>query len=62
MTSFKNGNAIFATALNGLASTYSVLAQNSSTKGGLTIEDITNPNNSVLQQLGNNTTFARVAA
>lgn len=59
MSSFKNGNAIFMTALNGLANTYSVLAQNSASKGGVTIEEITNPNNSVLQQLGNNTTFAQ---
>lgn len=57
MSSLKNGNAIFATALSGLTNTYSILAQNS--KGGLTIEDLANPSSSVLQQLGGNTTFAQ---
>ncbi len=59
MSSLKNGNALFATALSGLTNTYSILAKNSSSSGGLTIEDITNPSSTVLQQLGGNTTFAQ---
>lgn len=54
-----NGQALFSTALSGLSNTYSILAKNSSNSGGLSIEDITNPSSSVLQQLGNNTTFAQ---
>lgn len=57
--SLTNGQALFASALSGLQNTYSILAQNSSTSGGLSIEDITNPSTSVLQQLGGNTTFAQ---
>lgn len=54
----QNGQALFMQALQGLQNTYSVLAQNN-TKGGLSIEDITNPSSSVLQQLGGNTSFAQ---
>lgn len=54
-----NGQALFSTALSGLSNTYSILAKNSSTSGGLSIEDITNPSSTVLQQLGGNTTFAQ---
>ena len=54
-----NGQALFANALTGLSNTYSILAKNSSNSGGLTIEDITNPSNTALQQLGYNTTFAQ---
>lgn len=53
-----NGQALFSQALYGLQNTYSVLAQNNK-NGGLTIEDITNPSSSVLQQLGGNTSFAQ---
>ena len=53
-----NGQALFSQALYGLQNTYSVLAQNNK-NGGLTIEDITNPSNTALQQLGYNTTFAQ---
>ena len=59
MSSLKNGNALLASALSGLSNTYSILAQNSTNKNGLTIEEITNPSTTVLQQLGNNTTFAQ---
>lgn len=59
MSSLKNANAIFATALSGLTNTYSILAKNSTNSNGLTIEDITNPSSTTLQQLGNNTTFAQ---
>lgn len=58
MSSFKNGNAIFATALSGLTNTYSILAKNNK-NGGLSIEDLANPSSSVLQQLGGNTSFAQ---
>lgn len=54
-----NGQALFANALSGLSNTYAILAKNSSNKGGLTIDDINNPSNTVLQQLGYNTTFAQ---
>ena len=37
--SLMNGQALFANALSGLSNTYSILAQNSASKGGLTIED-----------------------
>ncbi len=57
--SLMNGQALFANALNGLQSTYSILAKNSSNSGGITIEDITNPSNTVLNQLGYNTSFAQ---
>lgn len=53
-----NGQALFSQALYGLQNTYSVLAQNNK-NGGLSIEDVTNPSSSVLQQLGGNTTFAQ---
>ena len=59
MSSLQNGNALLASALSGLSNTYSILAQNSKNKNGLTIEEITNPSTTVLQQLGNNTTFAQ---
>lgn len=59
MSSLQNGNALLAGALSGLSNTYSILAQNSTNKNGLTIEEITNPSTTVLQQLGNNTTFAQ---
>lgn len=54
-----NGQALLTTALSGLTNTYSILAQNSTTKGGLSIEDITNPSSTTLQQLGGNTSFAQ---
>lgn len=56
--SLMNGQALFANALSGLSNTYSILAKNS-TNGGVTIEDLTNPTSTVLQQLGGNTTFAQ---
>lgn len=59
MSSLKNGNAIFANALSGLTNTYAILAKNSSNSGGITIEDLTNPSSTVLQQLGGNMTFAQ---
>lgn len=59
MSSLKNGNAIFANALSGLTSTYSILAKNSANGGGITIEDLTNPSSTVLQQLGGNMSFAQ---
>ena len=57
--SLMNGQALFANALTGLQNTYSILAKNSSNSGGITIEDLTNPSNTVLSQLGYNTTFAQ---
>ena len=54
-----NGLALFANALSGLSTTYSILANNSSSSGGLTIDDIANPSTTALQQLGYNTTFAQ---
>lgn len=54
-----NGQALFTSALSGLQSTYSILAKNSSTSGGITMDDLTNPDNTVLSQLGYNTTFAQ---
>ncbi len=57
--SLMNGQALFANALSGLSNTYAILAKNSQNSGGLTIEDITNPSNTALQQLGYNTTFAQ---
>ena len=54
-----NGQALFANALTGLSNTYSILAKNSSNSGGITIDEITNPSTTVLQQLGYNTTFAQ---
>ena len=57
--SLMNGQALFANALNGLSTTYSILAQNSQNKGGLTIEDLTNPSTTVIQQLGGNMSFAQ---
>ena len=59
MSSLKNGNALLASALSGLTNTYSILASNSTNKNGITIDDLTNPSTTVLQQLGNNTTFAQ---
>lgn len=53
-----NGQALFSQALYGLQNTYSILAQNNK-NGGLSIEDISNPSSSVLQQLGGNTSFAQ---
>ena len=40
MSSLNNGNALLASALSGLSNTYSILAQNSTNKNGLTIEEI----------------------
>lgn len=57
--SLTNGQALFTTALSGLQNTYSILAKNSSTTGGITIDDLTNPDSTVLSQLGYNTTFAQ---
>lgn len=57
--SLMNGQALFANALSGLSNTYSILAQNSASKGGLTIEDITNPSNTTIAQLGGNMSFAQ---
>lgn len=57
--SLMNGQALFANALSGLQSTYSILAKNSSNSSGITIEDLTNPSTTVLQQLGGNMTFAQ---
>lgn len=57
--SLTNGQALLSTALSGLTNTYSILAKNSTNKGGITIDDLTNPSSTVLQQLGNNTTFAQ---
>lgn len=57
--SLMNGYSLFANALSGLSSTYSILAKNSQTNGGLTLEDITNPSNTTLAQLGYNTSFAQ---
>ena len=57
--SLTNGQALFTNALTGLSTTYSILAKNSSTSGGLTIDEINNPSSTVLQQLGYNTTFAQ---
>lgn len=54
-----NGQALLSNALSGLSNTYSILAKNSATSGGLSIEDITNPSSTVLQQLGGNTSFAQ---
>ena len=54
-----NGQALFANALSGLQNTYSVLAKNSANGGGITIEELTNPSNSVVQQLGGNMSFAQ---
>ena len=59
MSSLKNGNALLASALSGLTNTYSILASNTTNKNGITIDDLTNPSTTVLQQLGNNTTFAQ---
>lgn len=57
--SLTNGQALFATALSGLQNTYSVLAKNSTNNEGITIDDLTNPSTTVLQQLGGNMTFAQ---
>ena len=53
-----NGQALFASALSGLQNTYSILAKNS-TNGGITIDELTNPSNTVVQQLGGNMSFAQ---
>ena len=53
-----NGQALFASALSGLQNTYSILAQNSK-NGGITIDELTNPTNTAVQQLGGNMTFAQ---
>lgn len=53
-----NSQGILSNALYGLSNTYSILAQNNK-NGGLTLEDITNPSKSTLQQLGGNTNFTQ---
>ena len=57
--SLTNGQALFTSALSGLQNTYSILAKNSTNKGGITIDDLTNTDSTVLSQLGYNTTFAQ---
>lgn len=54
--SLLNGQGLLNNALYGLTNTYSVLAQNSK-NGALSLDDITNPSSSVIQQLGGNTNF-----
>ena len=54
-----NGQALFANALSGLSNTYAILAKNSQNSGGLTIEELTNPSNTTIAQLGGNMSFAQ---
>lgn len=54
--SLMNGQGLLNTAMYGLTSTYSILAQNSK-NGTLSLKDITNPSSEVVQQLGGNTSF-----
>lgn len=57
--SLTNGQALFANALSGLQNTYSILAKNTTNTGGITIDDLTNPSTTVVQQLGGNMSFAQ---
>lgn len=57
--SLTNGQALFANALSGLQNTYSILAKNATKTGGITIDDLTNPSATVVQQLGGNMSFAQ---
>jgi len=57
--SLTNGQVLFANALSGLQNTYSILAKNTTNTGGITIDDLTNPSTTVVQQLGGNMTFAQ---
>lgn len=53
-----NGQGMLSSALYGLTNTYSILSKNNK-NGGLSIEDLTNPSSTVLQQLGGNTSFTQ---
>lgn len=57
--SLTNGQALFTSALSGLQNTYAILAKNTANSGGITIDDLTNPSNTVIQQLGGNMSFAQ---
>lgn len=53
-----NGTGLLNTAIYGLTNTYNVFAQNNG-NASVSLEDITNPSTSVLQQLGGNLSFAQ---
>lgn len=55
--SYLNGQSLLVNAMSGLTSTFSTLAQNNSSGGKISLEDITNPSSTVLSQLGYNTSF-----
>ena len=57
--SLTNGQALFTSALSGLQNTYAILAKNATKTGGITIDDLTNPSTTVVQQLGGNMSFAQ---
>ena len=52
-----SGQGLFVGALSGLTQTYSLLAKQNVSKGGITLEDITNPSEELQSQLGNNSNF-----
>lgn len=52
-----NGQGLFVGALAGLTNTYSTFAKNSKTKGGISLEDLTNPSDAIKAQLGTNNNF-----
>lgn len=52
-----NGQGLFVSALAGLTNTYSAFAKQSSTNGGLTLDDLSNPSDAVKAQLGTNNNF-----
>lgn len=53
-----NGQGMLSSAIFGLNNAYSVLAKNNK-NGGLSIEDLQNPSNTALQQLGGNSSFTQ---
>ena len=56
--SILNGQSLLSSAMAGLSSTYSTLMNNSSTSGkGLTLDDLSNVDDTTINKLGNNYTF-----